>query len=456
MGSVPTVSKGTHVIIPLVKELQDDRWEAAVVRQEDKKLLLSVNSLPTANVGRYQLTAHTVCPNGQAEFKHDPENDIYVLFNPWCEDTVFMDSEDEKKEYVLSDVGIIYYGEVDAQNHIPYIGYKTWIYGQASGTSPTVWSGSVEILKQYQSNNGRPVRYGQCWVFAGVVTTVLRCLGIPCRTVTNFNSAHDSDVSLTSDVYLDENLDPLKELNRDSVWNFHVWNDCWMARPDLPAGMGGWQAVDATPQETSQGTFRCGPASLTAVRNGQVYLQHDATFVFAEKNEDGTFSQFAIEKNVTGHFISTKAVGSDERHDITHMYKHAEGTDEERIAVETACKYGTKAVAYRPPTAQDVSVQVTMDGTAPEMGTDADLTLTLKNSSSENRTVTLYGQASVMYYTGVHKARVRKDTIELSLLPNEEKALEWTLEYKDYKDKLVDQAALMLTLSGRVKRHGRS
>ncbi|TWW57605.1 hypothetical protein D4764_07G0003240 [Takifugu flavidus] len=30
------------------------------------------------------------------------------------------------------------------------------------------------------------------------------------------------------------------------------------------------------------------------------------------------------------------------------------------------------------------------------------------------------------------------------------KVLEWTLEYKDYKDQLVDQAALMLTLSGRV------
>lgn len=35
--------------------------------------------------------------------------------------------------------------------------------------------------------------------------------------------------------------------------NFHVWNDCWMARPDLPTGYGGWQAVDATPQETSEG-----------------------------------------------------------------------------------------------------------------------------------------------------------------------------------------------------------
>lgn len=64
--------------------------------------------------------------------------------------------------------------------------------------------------------------------------------------------------------------------------NFHVWNDCWMARPDLPPSMGGWQAVDSTPQETSQGTFRCGPASIMAIRTGQVYLKHDTPFVFAE------------------------------------------------------------------------------------------------------------------------------------------------------------------------------
>lgn len=55
-----------------------------------------------------------------------------------------------------------------------------------------------------------------------------------------------------------------------------------MARPDLPPGNGGWQAVDATPQETSQGTFRCGPASVNAIRSGHVYLKHDTPFVFAE------------------------------------------------------------------------------------------------------------------------------------------------------------------------------
>ena len=40
----------------------------------------------------------------------------------------------------------------------------------------------------------------------------------------------------------------------DSIFrNFHVWNESYMARPDLPPGYGGWQAFDATPQELSYG-----------------------------------------------------------------------------------------------------------------------------------------------------------------------------------------------------------
>ncbi|KAM4738489.1 protein-glutamine gamma-glutamyltransferase K-like [Anableps anableps] len=508
-GPLPAVAKGTHVIVPLVEELEDNRWEATVVKQEDNRIKLSVNSLPTAVIGGYQLTVETSCANGQATSEHDPANDIYMLFNPWCEDdSVFMDSEEERQEYVLNDVGRIYYG---TQHQI---GERTWDYGQFNdgilaaclfllersqtsnsgwgdpvnvariisamvnspddlgvlegnwsgnyslGTSPTVWSGSVEILQQYHKNKGIPVKYGQCWVFAGVFTTVLRCLGIPARTVTNFSSAHDTDVSLTTDVYLDEEMEPITHLNADSIWNFHVWTDCWMARPDLPPGYGGWQTVDATPQETSQGTFRCGPASLTAIRNGQVYLKHDSAFVFAEvnsdkiywqKNKDGTFSQIYSEKNTVGHSISTKAVGSDKRQDITDLYKHPEGSEEERIAVETACRYGSKAAAYLSPMTEDVTLEVIMVGDGPKMGEDAELTIRLRNISSERRTVTLHSQLAVMYYTGVHKATVKKDKVDEEILPNGENDLAWMLEYNVYKDQLIDQAALMLTLSGRVR-----
>lgn len=68
-----------------------------------------------------------------------------------------------------------------------------------------------------------------------------------------------------------------------------MWNDCWMSRPDLPPGMGGWQAVDATPQEMSQGSYCCGPASVTAIRDGLVFHKYDAPFVFAEVWTHATF-----------------------------------------------------------------------------------------------------------------------------------------------------------------------
>ena len=66
---------------------------------------------------------------------------------------------------------------------------------------------------------------------------------------------------------------------------FHVWNDAWMARPDLgqlPSKWDGWQAVDATPQELSGGKWQMGPAPVRAVFDGVGSLSYDCEFVIAE------------------------------------------------------------------------------------------------------------------------------------------------------------------------------
>lgn len=95
------------------------------------------------------------------------------------------------------------------------------------------------------------------------------------------------------------------------------------------------------------------------------------------------------------------------------------GSEEERIAVETASRYGSKPEVYSTPMAEDVSVEVMMEGEGPRMGADAQLTITVKNLSAQPRRTTLHSQVAVMYYTGVLKGTVKKDQMPVELLPNE-------------------------------------
>ena len=50
----------------------------------------------------------------------------------------------------------------------------------------------------------------------------------------------------------------------------------------LSLGYDGWQAVDATPQEESSGVFQCGPAPVTAVKKGEIFIGYDTNFLFGE------------------------------------------------------------------------------------------------------------------------------------------------------------------------------
>jgi hypothetical protein len=82
------------------------------------------------------------------------------------------------------------------------------------------------------------------------------------------------------------------------------------------------------------GVFRCGPCPVKAVKSGEVYIPFDTGFVFAEVNgdrvywdvdEDGEMTVSSIDKWSIGKYISTKAVGSNDREDLTKYYKFPEG-----------------------------------------------------------------------------------------------------------------------------------
>ncbi|NUN34818.1 hypothetical protein GJQ63_26420, partial [Escherichia coli] len=107
---------------------------------------------------------------------------------------------------------------------------------------------------------------------------------IPSRVITNFESAHDTNANLMIDVVYNEKGMLIE--SDDSVWNFHVWNEGWFTRSDLGPEYNGWQILDATPQEQSGGIYRLGPASLRAIKEGDVDKDYDCVFVFGEMNAD--------------------------------------------------------------------------------------------------------------------------------------------------------------------------
>jgi transglutaminase 1 len=138
---------------------------------------------------------------------------------------------------------------------------------------------------------------------------------------------------------MDGSMDEAK--TDDSVWNFHVWNDAWFARPDLvDPNFSGWQAIDATPQEKSEGLYQCGPCPLYAVKHG-LKVDYDWIFIYGEVNadiyqyvatKDGGHKMVSSRTDAVGFNISTKAVGRNQLENVTQLYKFPEGSKEERLS----------------------------------------------------------------------------------------------------------------------------
>jgi len=336
-----------------------------------------------------------------------------------------------------------------------------------------MWTGSVKILEEFLRSGGRTVKYGQCWVYSGLLTTVCRALGIPCRSVTNFVSAHDTDGTLTVDKFFDCFGDEIEHgpdgNTNDSMWNFHVWNDAWMARPDLPSGYGGWQAIDATPQEQSDNKYQCGPCSLEAVRRGEVGFGYDTTFLFAEVNadlvhwqedekSDWGFSKIKRDANHVGKFILTKKCGASDCEgegdavNITHLYKNPEGTASERISVFNAVRGTVGAQKYfdYPEDEQEDVTFTLLDIEAIMIGQPFHVDVKVENKSEETRTIKAVLHANSIYYTGVKALDIIREPMEFTLKPGQCEALVVKITPEQYFDKLVDYCMVKIYALARV------
>uniref|UniRef100_A0A6Q2ZFG9 Protein-glutamine gamma-glutamyltransferase 2 n=1 Tax=Esox lucius TaxID=8010 RepID=A0A6Q2ZFG9_ESOLU len=466
-GPQPSDQYGTRASFGLTDQIDTSQWSAAVTSHMDM-VSLSICSPPDAPIGRWRLSLGQA---GQFEF--------VLLYNPWCTgDMVYMEGEKELEEYVLAQDGIIFRG--NSQYPIP----TPWNFGQfedgildaclrildmnpkclrnpgkdasgrrnpiyvsrvisamvncnddqgvllgkwtndyTDGVSPMSWRGSVEILRNWDRTACEPVRYGQCWVFAAVACSVSRALGIPSRVITNYQSAHDSNSNLIIELFVDENGQLMKN-SRDMIWNYHCWIENWMTRPDLQTGFDGWQAVDPTPQEKSEGVYCCGPIPLKAIKQGEITYKYDGPFIFAEVNADvHTFwklkdgrTKKVITTTKVGLKISTKSVGSDEREDITHLYKYPEGSEEERETF-TKANHQNKLLQQQDNAGLLINVKV-----SPEMrkGCDFDVfAVVTNNTGSEKKCRLVFGSRAVSYNGILGGNCGFKDLLNVQLAPGQ-------------------------------------
>ncbi|XP_075134178.1 protein-glutamine gamma-glutamyltransferase 6-like [Leptodactylus fuscus] len=499
------------------KKPNNESWSAVADSLTSSTVNVTITSPVNAIIGSYRMTAQLFSEG----FTSHVMGDLILLFNPWApEDDVYLKEEVERVEYVLSDSTIIYFGSENS------VGADGWNLGQfeddilqtcltilerqklvhlsllhdpkevsrvcsaminsnddkgvivgrwhgsyADGVSPSTWTGSVEILRRWRVSG--PVRYGQCWVFAGVLCTVLRCLGIPNRIVTNFNSAHDSNGNLSIDSYYDSDGNSLED--NETYWNFHVWNEAWFTRQDLGSSYDGWQVLDATPQEPSEGVFQLGPTSVTAVKQGDVNQKYDCPFVFSEVNadlidwiyneEEGSYSKVQSNTRKIGKFISTKAVGANTRLDITSDYKHDEGTDEERKVYDNALNqlFGHRIITESPMSTRDLVIRTPIGRSAPMepvttptisgnfkdsdpavIGQDVKVILVLRNTSS-SKNITMHFNVKSIGYTRRRMNSVMNDTMTISMAPSQEKEIPFTIPYSKYIDSLLDDKVLEVT-----------
>ncbi|XP_041060955.1 protein-glutamine gamma-glutamyltransferase 2-like isoform X2 [Carcharodon carcharias] len=499
-GLAPSVTSGTKAQFPLSNSLDESKWNAALVSSAGNQLSLSICSPANAKIGHYTLKLCTT----QGQSTPFDLGKFILLFNPWCsDDAVFLDFENQRKEYVLNDQGLIYQGtkklishiawnfgqfedgivdiclklldnssnclknqeEDCSQRHDPvYISrivaamvncnddkgilQGNWGPDYSCGVPPTMWNGSITILRRWNKLGCQPVRFGQCWVFAAVACTVLRCLGIPTRPITNFNSAHDTEQNLRIDSFIDEN-GKISKKSKDSVWNFHCWIESWMTRPDLKPGYDGWQVIDPTPQEKSEGIYCCGPASVKAIKSGDIDQKFDSPFVFAEVNadyvswllcKDGSKKQIEVNHRLVGQNISTKAVGSDEREDVTHNYKYAEGSEEEREAF-------TKADMKNKLT-QEPEKKFFLKLKAEKVnlnGADFEVSAVLSNQTSAVKNCRLILCAKTILYNGQSIQECSwKDLAKLTIRPHEEKTETLQVHYSNYGQSLTEHNQILI------------
>ncbi|XP_053309558.1 protein 4.2-like [Spea bombifrons] len=502
-GPNPSKLNGTKNTFPISSLGDRKSWSARVIDKDQDLWIISITTPANAIIGYYKLTLKL--PGGYIQ----ELGEFMLLFNPWCEgDPVYLYNEAQRREYILNEDGIIYLGtDSCVQPHQWHFGqfekeicdisikfmdsakhylespeeqylqrndpiYVSQVISDAiskrdeedrvefmvqNGQPSYTWISSLPILQQWFNTQDQPV-YGHHWVFAAVLCTVLRCLGIPTRIVTNYNSAYDTNRTLKKDIYYNENGARIHRSRNDSIWHFHVWNECWMKRKDLPQEYSGWQVLDATAQHKYSGVLSCnGPAPVRAIKEGHVSWHYDVGLIFSKvvtdcvawvRNSQGYFIKSFGATRYVGDSICTKSIGSDAQKDIYHKYKYPKGSAEEYEVLQRAREILLKE-QQQPEDTNDPSdnnvILYMLSQNSQLYGDDIEIKVFVSNVGDEKRDLQLVMGAQSAYDYGITRAQFWSEKFHFHLSPGEERCVSGWISYSQYEKSLLDNNLLRIT-----------
>ena len=132
-----------------------------------------------------------------------------------------------------------------------------WDQNYKDGRTPNDWVSTSEVFREWNIDR-KPIKYGQCWIFAECMTCVMRFLGIPASTIFAENSHINPSLNCGIDMLEDSegiksggNTNMFLKLNNmetflsatckddpwdkctmyngeDSIWNIHYWNEIYI------------------------------------------------------------------------------------------------------------------------------------------------------------------------------------------------------------------------------------
>ncbi|KAJ0022606.1 hypothetical protein NQD34_014740 [Periophthalmus magnuspinnatus] len=226
---------------------------------------------------------------------------------------------------------------------------------------------------------------------------------------------------------------------------------------DIPEEFSGWQVIDSTPQETSDGNYRCGSASVKAIKIGKVCFPFDGRFIFAEVNSDvlyhtrdryGKLSLQKVDKKLIGQKLVTKSPHGNYQLDITLEYKYnedsVEGQRGNEEALATAESFGCSRENRQ---VLPASVSVIINAKKGYVGRPLEAQLDIVNPSGSLLQTQVLVFVETTYYTGVRSHEVHKENYNLDLPANSTQKMTLSVPPEEYMPFLGSQPNLKITVS---------